>query len=333
VCTRDSTTVKCDIKREGKSTHTVSYRPTTRGRHQLYLKINGKIVKGSSHTVIVKPNLQDLGNPVKVIPSLKGTWGVTTDSKGRIIVSNHYGSCISIFSPECDKIQSLGGGSSSSTEGQFNIPTGVTVDDDDNIYIAEYNRRIQKFSSDGRFVASVGTYGSNPLQFRNPTGIGFNKKNGKLYVCDQKNYRIQILETDLTIHSSFGSEGSGNGQFNRPYNIAFDRSGDVYVSDIGNHRIQVFTPEGQYLRMFGSEGAGPGELLQPTGVAIDGDRVYVAEVSNNRVSMFNTEGKFLKSFGCKGKAKAQFQSPRSVHVNKDGFILVADFSNDRIQVF
>ena len=33
VCTRDSTTVKCDVKREGISTHTVSYRPTTRGRH------------------------------------------------------------------------------------------------------------------------------------------------------------------------------------------------------------------------------------------------------------------------------------------------------------
>jgi len=74
VCTRDSTTVKCDIKREGKSTHTVSYRPTTRGRHKLYLKMNGKIVKGSPHTVIVRPNLQDLGNPVQVIPGLKGPW-------------------------------------------------------------------------------------------------------------------------------------------------------------------------------------------------------------------------------------------------------------------
>ena len=41
----------------------------------------------------------------------------------------------------------------------------------------------------------------------------------------------------------------------------------------------------------------------------------------------------MKSFGHKGKAKAQFQSPRSVHVNKDGFILVADRDNDRIQVF
>ena len=66
VCTSDSTTVKCGIKREGMSTHTVSYRPITRGRHNLHIKINGKIVKGSPHTVIVRPSLQDLGNPVRL---------------------------------------------------------------------------------------------------------------------------------------------------------------------------------------------------------------------------------------------------------------------------
>jgi len=138
VCTRDSTIVKCDIKREGKSTHTISYRPTTRGRHKLYLKINGKIVKGSPHTVIVRPNLPDLGNPVKVIPGLEGAWGVTTESKGWIIVTEYSGHCISIFSPELDKIQSLGSRSKSSKRGQFNHPSGVTDNNNDNIYIADY---------------------------------------------------------------------------------------------------------------------------------------------------------------------------------------------------
>ena len=334
VCTRDSTTEKCDVKWEGKSTYTVSYRPTTRGRHKLHLKINGKVVKGSPHTVIVRSNLQDLGNPVKVIPGLDGPFGVTTDSTGRIIVTEWKGHRVSIFSPEWDKIQSLGSGSSSTTEGQFNTPGGVTVDDDDNIYVVEYNNhRIQKFSSDGRFVASVGTHGSNHLQFINPLGIGFNKKNVKLYVCDRTNDRIQILGTDLTFHHSFGSKGSGNGQLDYPFDVAFDRSGNVYIADHSNHRIQVFTPEGQYLRIFGSRGMCPGELSLPVGVAIDGDRVYVIEDGNNRVSVFSTESKFLKLFGSEGKAKAQFRIPRSVHVSEDGYILVADWDNRRIQVF
>ena len=326
-----STTVKCDIKREGKSTYTVSYRPTTRGRHQLYLKIDGKIVNGSPHTVIVRPNLQDLGNPVRVICGLNAPWGVTTDSKGRIIVSEQDGHRVSIFSQEWDKVQSLGSGNSSATEGQFNTPTGVTVDNDDNIYIGEYwNNRIQKFSSDGRFVASVGTFGSNPLHFTNLLGIGFNKKNGKLYVCDGTNHRIQVLGTDLTHHCSFGSRGSGNGQFNIPYTIAFDGDGNVYVADFYNHRIQVFTPEGQYLSAFGSLGTGAGELWKPVGVAIDGDQVYIAERDNHRVSVFSTEGRFLRTFGDEGGSEAHFESPRSAHVNNDGFILIA---SNRIHIF
>ena len=334
VCTRDNTIVKCDIKRKGKSTYTISYWPTTRGRHKLHININGKIVKGSPHTIIVGPNLQDFGNPVKVIEGLNEPCGVTTDSKGRIIVTECSGQCVSIFSPEWDKIQLLGIGSRSSTEGQFDYPAGVTVDDEDNIYVVDhFNRRVQKFSSDGRFVTSVGMYGSNSLQFKSPFGIGFNKKNGKLYVCDSNNYRIQILGIDLTLHHSFGSRGSGNGQFDYPYNIAFDRSGNVYVADDHNHRIQVFTPEGQYLKLFGSRGAGPGKLCHPRGVAISGDHVFIVEYGNDCVSVFSTEGEFLKLFGCKGKQKGQFQHPRSIHVNKDGFILVADCENYRIQVF
>ena len=106
-----------------------------------------------------------------------------------------------------------------------------------------------------------------------------------------------------------------------------------YVADNDNNRIQVFTPEGQYLRTFGSQGAGPEELCKPAGIAVDGDQVYVTEDGNHRVSVFSTEGKFLKSFGCKREARAPFRCPRSVHVNKDGFILVADRQNGRIQVF
>jgi len=118
-----------------------------------------------------------------------------------------------------------------------------------------------------------------------------------------------------------------------PCNVAFDRSGNVYVADYSNLRIQVFTPEGQYLRTFGSLGAGPGELGKPEGVAIDSDLVYVTEYGNHRVSVFSTKGKFLKSFGCKGEVKSQLPFPHYVHVNNDGFVLVADYGNDRIQVF
>jgi len=118
--------------------------------------------KGRAHKLSSAglPLEEDINCTLKsIIPGLNEPFDVTTDSKGRIIVTEWSGHCISIFSPEWVKIQLLGSGSTSSTEGQFSTPAGVhvTVNNDDNIYIVDYC--IQKFSSDGRFVASVNTHG------------------------------------------------------------------------------------------------------------------------------------------------------------------------------
>jgi len=90
------------------------------------------------------------------------------------------------------------------------------------------------FDSTG-LSAAVGTHGSNPLQFYYPASIGFNKKNGKLYVCDNCHHRIQVLEKNLTHHRSFVSRGSENGQFENIWDLAFDNTGNVYVADYNNH--------------------------------------------------------------------------------------------------
>ena len=126
----------------------------------------------------------------------------------------------------------------------------------------EGNNRIQKFTSGGNFISTVGKGGTDPLQFDTPVGITFNTVNGKLYVCDC--HRIQVLNTDLTLHSIFGNQGNGIGQFERPVCSACDKTGNVYIADLKNHRIQVFTPEGMFLRKFGSMGSGPGQFIHPT---------------------------------------------------------------------
>lgn len=40
-----------------------------------------------------------------------------------------------------------------SDEGQFNYPSGVAVDSSGNVYVSDlHNNRIQKFTSDGKFI-------------------------------------------------------------------------------------------------------------------------------------------------------------------------------------
>ena len=110
--------------------------------------------------------------------------------------------------------------------------------------------------------------------------------------------------------------------------MAFDSTGNVYVADYSNHRIQTFTPDGQFLQKFGT-----GQLPDTSSIAIHGDMVYVTEHDHHSVSVFSSEGKFLKSFGVKGEAQGQFNAPRGVAVDANGFVLVADRSNNRVQIF
>ena len=317
------------VKKTEASQYEISYQPTSRGRHQLHIKVEREHIKGSPFPVIV---IKKLGTPTKTIGGVKKPWGVAVNKKGDIIVAEHDGNCVSIFSPAGEKIKSFS--SRGSNNGQFNSPrpAGVAVDADDNILVVDYgNHCIQKFTSDGNSITAVNREGNNQLEFNSPIGIVIHPLTRKVYVADSQNHRIQILNPDLTFSSSFGSD---NGQFQYPWDVTFDSTGNLYVADSENHCIQVFTAEGKFIRKFGKKGQGNGELNFPSSISIDSDNVvYVTEQFNHRVSVFTSEGKFLTSFGTKGSKPGQFSLPRGISVNKNGVVYVADYSNNRIQLF
>ena len=323
-------TVKAAVQKKEKNKYTISYQPTHRGRHQLHIKVEGVPIRGSPFAVIAVKNLSI---PISTIDGLNSPWGVAVNQRGKIIVTEHEGHCISIFSPSGEKIRTFG--SKGSAQGQLNYPRGVAVDGDGNILVVDGgNHRIQKFTADGNFITVVGQIGSKRLEFSSPAGVAVNHRNRKVYICDKGNHRLQILNVDLTFSSSFGSRGSSDGQFNEPWNVALDSTGNVYVANSRGDRIQVFTAEGKFLRKFGKKGSGDGELNWPSGVSIDSDDiVYVTERDNHRVSMFTSEGQFLRSFCTRGAEAGQLNMPFGIAVDRDGLVYVCDCSNFRLQIF
>ena len=300
----------------------INYQPTSRGRHQLHIKVEGEHIKGSPFPVTVKPPVSD--TPIKTIPGLKNPWGVAVNKKGEILVAESDGHCISIFSPTGDKLDSFG--SRGSEYGQFNEPCGVAVDDDGNILVADSgNHRIQKFTSDYKHNKTATCTSSTHL---NPTSISISPITKKITMSDWNKRQVQILHPDLKFDDchSIGSTGSVNG---RPHDVAFDSAGNMYVTNV-NNSIQVFTPEGQFLRLM----FGDGELNFPTGISIDSeDIMYVIEHRNHRISLFTLEEEFLASFGGYGGGPGQFDSPWGITVDKNGTIYVSDSGNDRLQIF
>ena len=317
--------MKCEVKPSKSSEYQVDYRPTRRGRHQLHIKVCDQHIRGSPFAVLA---LRKLEAPTRTITGLNDPWGVAVDKRGQIIIAESGGHCISIYSSG-KKIRSFG--QEGSARGQFLSPRGVAVDRAGNILVlVQGNHRIQKFTADGDFIASVGSKGSKPLP--SMVGIGISPSE-KVYICDDYNHRVQILNPDLSFPIVFGSKGSGDGQFQYPWDIAFDSRGNVYVADGGNNRIQVFTEKGHFLRKFGKKGRGDGELNWPASVAIDSDDVvYLSERDNHRISLFTSEGHFLRSFGTRGKGPGQFNQPRGIAVDKDGLVYVCDRANKRLQI-
>jgi hypothetical protein len=49
---------------------------------------------------------------------------------------------------------------------------------------------VQKWSPQGKFLASVGAPGRAPGQFANPWGLAVDKDEN-VYVCDTQNHRVQ----------------------------------------------------------------------------------------------------------------------------------------------
>ena len=241
--------VQCEVVNQQNSQHKINYRPVKRGKHELHLTVDENLVRGSPFPIAVTPSAQSLNKPVRVVRGMDCPRGTAINSKGQTIVVESNGTCVSVLTPEGEKIRTFG--IRGSGNGQLSDAYGVTVDKDDNIYVADWGKhRIQKFSPEGEFVVAVGGYGSNQLQFRYPVGICYNHRDNNLYVSDQNNHRIQVLTTDLEFVRSFGTQGNRNGQFSSPFDVSFDGANNLYVADRGNHRVLVLTTEGQFLRAF-----------------------------------------------------------------------------------
>ena len=322
---------KATVVQKSSSTYEVTYTPTTRGRHELCVKVNNDQIQGSPSKVVVYPDPTQLHQPVRMIKGVKFPYGVAFNSHGKMYVteSSRGNGQIAVLDSSGKRICTIG--SQGDRPGQFQWPCCIAIDSSDNVYVTSQHK-LQKFDRNGKFVKSVGSgrVGSRPGEFRLPRGVKVHQN--QVYVCDFGNDRIQVFDLELFFITSFGTKGSGEGQYDRPNELAFDREGNIYVGELGNKRVQVLDPNGHYLRHFGHE-SGPGKLDELAGIHIAHNCVYVSDYRNHCIVVFQLSGAFLTSFGKEGKGRGQFDFPCGVVFDCNGFLYVCDWINNRIQVF
>ncbi|MEW6247515.1 MAG: 6-bladed beta-propeller [Nitrospirota bacterium] len=225
-------------------------------------------------------------------------------------------------------------------DGEFSSPTGIALDNDGNIYVADTdNHSIQKFDKDGKFIAR---WGGEPSQeeglFYYPRGLAIGP-DGEVYVADSGNNRVQKFDSDGNCMHAWGRfgfawRGADLGKFDVPWGIATDKEGNIYVSDTSNSRIQKFKSDGTPLLKWGRDGSFDGAFFFPRGVAVDFvGNIFVADEGNNRIQKFDARGSFLTKWGREGSGPGQFKAPWGVACDALGNVYVVDSGNHRIQKF
>lgn len=194
-------------------------------------------------------------------------------------------------------------GSSGGSDGQFNGPHGVAVDENGFVYVAEWNNhRVQVFRSVGASVTYVTKLGLTASAqgfdgfFNAPSSV---YSDGMyLFVAEGGNHRIQrfLISTWESVWK-WGGYGGGStaalALFNTPRMMALDRHSHVYVADEGNYRVQKFSYTGRILWRGGCilippvTGTGDAQMSSVSGVAVDdGGTIYVGDRGNRRIHKY-----------------------------------------------
>ncbi len=225
-------------------------------------------------------------------------------------------------------------------DGEFSSPTGIALDKDGNIYVADTdNHSVQKFDKDGKFIAR---WGGDPSSeeglFYYPRGLATDP-DGNVFVADSGNNRVQKFDPDGSVLRAWGKfgfawRGADMGKFDVPWGVATDRDGNLYVSDTSNARVQKFRSDGTALLKWGRDGSFDGAFFYPRGIAIDFvGNIYVADEGNHRIQKFDARGNYLTKWGREGSGPGQFKSPWGVACDALGNVYVVDSGNHRIQKF
>lgn len=236
--------------------------------------------------------------------------GVAVDAARNVYIAERGGNRISEITTRGILNVVAGTGLAGSADGpataaSFNSPSGLALDKDGNIYVADTaNHLVRKITPQGAVttLAGSGTPGSanglgKAASFNRPTGVAVDAS-GNVYVADEGNHQIREISPQgaVTTLAGTGVKGWDDGPatlatFSRPFGVAVDFYGNVFVADTGNNVIREITPEGVVSTLAGTgvKGSSNGKgreagFKYPQGIAVDPNgNLYIADTGNSMI--------------------------------------------------
>jgi len=178
--------------------------------------------------------------------------------------------------------------------GMVQVPHGLHVDRDGNIWVTDWS---------------------------SPRGT----QNGAVR-DSTRGHQVLKFSPDGTLLLALGKAGGGREPeyFWQPNAVATAPNGDIYVAEghsdapTANARVLKFDRTGKFIRSWGRRGSGDGELLQPHALAFDSrGRLFIADRSNNRLVIVDQDFNHLASWH-------QFSRASGIHIDANDVLYAAD---------
>lgn len=264
--------------------------------------------------------------------------GVAVDAVGNVYVADKFkhhvlklapGGVASVYAGQTG-VPGFAGDNGPATQALLNAPTGLAVDVNGNLYIADaLNHRVRMVNAATGIITTVAGNGIPGIpalpngdggpavqaRLNTPRGVAVDAL-GNLYIADTLDHKIRCVSAGTGIITTVAGTGqagfSGDAglataaRLNAPYDVAVDANGILYISDRRNNRIRT-VDAGKIMTLAGSGVAGYlgdggdaslAQLFSPAGLDVDANgRVYVADSLNHRIRMIDTHAVIVSLVG------------------------------------
>ena len=307
-------------------------KPKEEGEHLLSITVHGQHVPNSPFLLPVNNcdyYRTTFKQPVQTIHILYPRH-IAFSSNGDMFVTSTSSHSIHVYDKLGQKKKEIGKKGDGNLD--FNCPCGIVISGDV-VFVADYyNHRIQKCTTDGKFLNMFGSCGSGRGELNGPRGLTIGPDR-MVYVSDSDNHRVVVFNEIGVFVRNIDVSATVRG----PWGLTFSTDGNLHVTGYYSRNYAVFTPAGG-LHGYRSRNYAvfipAGKLLRShefadsTDVAIDvAGLVFALREDNesNSLSIFDPRGQVIHSI--------KLDCPCGVAIAPDGSVWVASWRLDKLWKF
>ena len=209
---------------------------------------------------------------------------------------------------------------------KMDIPSGICIKRN-KLYVTQFRSNLLTvYSTDGKYLESVGGKGKYHLEFDKPIGLDISTRLNRIYIAEHENNRIRSLNMDLSSHSIIDDIYGAKDVKLTPE--------EIVVLSCRNPCLSLFSYSHQLIREMIPSGKSCQLKLALRFVLDKSLNIYITDVKRHCVCVYSYRGKYLYKFGKEGKQKGRFVAPSGITICPKGRILItSENPNHCIQIF